>query len=118
MPQLLMTTKLTLISPMKTTTPSRTNKKKNVLFIIGDWNAKVGSQEILGITGKSGLGVQNEAGQRPTVLSRDHADHSKHNFPTTQEMTLHMDITRYLVNMKIRLTMFFVVKDGKTPHNQ
>ena len=36
--------------------------KKDVLVIIGDWNAKVGSQEILGITGKFGLGVQNEAG--------------------------------------------------------
>ena len=37
---------------------------KDVLFIIGDWNAKVGSQEIPGATGKFGLGVQNEAGQR------------------------------------------------------
>ena len=36
--------------------------KKNVLFIIGDWDAKVGSQEIPGVTGKLGLGVQNEAG--------------------------------------------------------
>ena len=38
--------------------------KKDVLFIIGDWNAKVGSQEIPGVTGKFGLGVENEAGQR------------------------------------------------------
>ena len=38
--------------------------KKDVLFIIGDWNGKVGNQEILGVTGKFGLGVQNEAGQR------------------------------------------------------
>ena len=38
--------------------------KKDVLFIIGDWNAKVGSQELPGLTGKFGLGVQNEAGQR------------------------------------------------------
>ena len=38
--------------------------KKDVLFIIGDWNAKVGSQEIPGVTGKFGLGVQNEEGQR------------------------------------------------------
>ena len=37
---------------------------KHVFFIIGDWNAKVGSQEIPGVTGKFGLGVQNEAGQR------------------------------------------------------
>ena len=40
--------------------------KKDVTFIIGDWNAKVGSQEIPGVTGKFGLGVQNEAGQRLT----------------------------------------------------
>ena len=39
---------------------------KDVLFIIGDWNAKVGRQEILGVTGKFDLGVQNEAGQRLT----------------------------------------------------
>ena len=38
--------------------------KKDVLFILGDWNAKVGSQETPGVTGKFGLGVQNEAGQR------------------------------------------------------
>ena len=38
--------------------------KKDVLFIIGDWNAKVGSQETLGVTGKFGLGIWNEAGQR------------------------------------------------------
>ena len=40
--------------------------KKDMFFIIGNWNAKVGSQEIPGITGKCGLGVQNEAGQRLT----------------------------------------------------
>ena len=38
--------------------------KKDVLFFIGDWNAKVGSQETPGVTGKFGLGIQNEAGQR------------------------------------------------------
>ena len=38
--------------------------KKDVLFIIGDWNGKVGSQEIPGVTGKFGLGIRNEAGQR------------------------------------------------------
>ena len=69
--------------------------KTNVLFIIGDWNAKVGSQEIPGVTGKFGLGVQNEAGQRLTrVLPRERTGHSKYPFPTTQETTLHMDITR------------------------
>ena len=40
--------------------------KKGVLFIIGNWNAKVGNQEIPGVTGKFGLGVQNESGQRLT----------------------------------------------------
>ena len=59
----------------------------------GDWNAKVGSQEIPGVTGKFGRGVQNEAGQRLTVLPREHTGHSKHPLPTTQEKTLHMDIT-------------------------
>ena len=39
---------------------------KDVLFIIGDWNVKLGSQETPGVTGKFGLGVKNEAGQRPT----------------------------------------------------
>ena len=43
---------------------------KNVLFIIGDWNTKVGSQEIPGVTGKFGLGVNNEAGQRLTEFSK------------------------------------------------
>ena len=38
--------------------------KKDILFIVGDWNAKVGSQETPGVTGKLGLGIQNEAGQR------------------------------------------------------
>ena len=69
--------------------------KKDVLFIIGDWNAKVGSQETPGVTGKFGLGVQNEAGQRLIeFLSRERTGHSKHPLPTTQEMTLHIDITR------------------------
>ena len=45
--------------------------KKGVLFIIGDWNAKVGSQETPGVTGKFGLGVQNEAGQRLTEFCQD-----------------------------------------------
>ena len=69
--------------------------KKDALFIIGDWNAKVGSQETPGVTGKFGLGMQNEAGQRLIVLPRKRTGHSKHPLPTTQEKTLHMDITRW-----------------------
>ena len=45
--------------------------KKDVLFIIGGWNAKVGSQETPGVMGKFGLGVQNEAGRRLVVLPRE-----------------------------------------------
>ena len=71
--------------------------KKDVLFIIGDWNAKVVSQGIPGVTGKFGLGVQNEAGQRLTVLPREHTDHNKHPLSTIQEKTLHMDITRWSI---------------------
>ena len=56
-------------------------QKKDVLFIIGNWNAKVGSQKIPEVTGKFGLGVQNEAGQWLTrVLSRKYTGHSKHPF--------------------------------------
>ena len=47
--------------------------KKDVLFIIGDWNAKVGSQELPGVTGKFSLGVQNEAGQRLTEFYQENA---------------------------------------------
>ena len=47
--------------------------KKDVLFIIGEWNAKVGSQEIPGVTGKIGPGVWNEAGQRLTELCQENA---------------------------------------------
>ena len=70
--------------------------KKDVLFIIGDWNAQVGSQETPGVTGKFGLDIRNEAEQRLIrVLPREHIGHSKHPLPTTQEKTLHMDITRW-----------------------
>ena len=69
--------------------------KKDVLFIIGNWNAKLGSQETPGITGKFGLGVQNEARQRLIEFAKRITGHSKQPLPTTQEKTLHMDITRW-----------------------
>ena len=68
--------------------------KKDVLFIIGDWNTKAGSQEIAGVTGKFGLGVRNEAGQRLIEFCQEF---SKHPLPTTQEKTLNMDITRWSI---------------------
>ena len=62
-------------------------QEKDVLIIIGDWNAKVGSQEISEVTGKFGLGVQNEAGQRLTdgyiKTTRECTAHSKQSLPTT-----------------------------------
>ena len=78
----------------RSTRPFRT-PKKDVLFIIGDWTAKVGSQEIPGVTGKFGLGIWNEAEQRLIEFCQENAGHSKHLLPTTQEKTLHMDITRW-----------------------
>ena len=47
--------------------------KKDVLFVIGDWNAKVGSQETPGVTGKIGLGVQNDGGQRLTDFCQENS---------------------------------------------
>ena len=69
---------------------------KDVLFVIGDWNAKVGSQDTPRVTGKFGLGVQNEAGQGLIEFCQENAlVINKHPLPTTQEKTLHMDITRW-----------------------
>ena len=90
--------------------------KKDVLFILGDWNAKVGSQETHGLKGY--LEMQNKAGQRLIrVLPRERTGHSKHPLPTTREKTLHMDITRWSIT-KIRLIIFFTVKDGEARYSQ
>ena len=72
--------------------------QKDVLFIVEDWNAKVGSQEIPGVTGKFVLGVQNEARQRLIEFCQENAlVIEKHPLPTTQGKTLHMDITKYSI---------------------
>ena len=71
--------------------------QNDVLFIIGDWNAKIGSQEIPRITGKFGLGVKNEEGQRLTMFCQECSGHNKHPILTTQDMTLHMVITRWSI---------------------
>ena len=74
MPQPLMTKKLRLNGSMKDLEDFlELTPKKDVLFIMGDWNAKVGTQEIPGVTGKFGLGVQNEAGQRLTKFCQENA---------------------------------------------
>ena len=68
--------------------------KKDVLFIIGDWNAKVGSQETPGVTGKFGLGIQNEAGQRVIEFFQKNALVIANTLFQQHEKTLHMDVTR------------------------
>ena len=71
--------------------------KKDVLFIIEDWKAKIGNQETPGVARNFGLGVQNEAGQKLIVLPRECTGHSKHPLPATKERTLHMDITKWSI---------------------
>ena len=90
--------------------------RKYVLFIMGAWNAKVGSQETPGVKGKFGLGTRNEAGQTLTVLPRKCTGHSKHPLPTTQEKILHGH--HQMVNTKIRLIIFFAAKDGEALYSQ
>jgi len=71
-----------------------TLKKTDVLFIIGDWNAKVGSLEIPGVTVKFGLGVQNEAGQRLIEFCQENALVIANNTLFQQHKTLQMNFTR------------------------
>ena len=69
--------------------------KKDVLFIIGDWNAKVGSQETPGVTGKFDLGVQNEAGQRLIEFCQENALVITNTPFQQHKRRLYMDITRW-----------------------
>ena len=67
---------------------------KDVLFIIRDWNAKVGNQETPGVTGKFGLGLQNEAGQRLIEFCQENTRVIANTLFQPQK-TLHVDITRW-----------------------
>ena len=78
---------------------------------MGDRNAKVRSQETLGVTGNCGLVVQNEA-ETNRVLTRKCTGHRKHPLPTTQEKTLQHG-HHQMVNTEIRLIIFFQPKMGK-----
>ena len=70
--------------------------KKDVLFFIEDWNAKVEGQETPGVTGKFGLGIRNEAGQRLIEFCQQNTlVIANTSLSTTQEKSLHMDITRW-----------------------
>ena len=81
--------------------------KKDV-FIIGDWNAKVGSQETPRVSGKFGLGVQNEAGQRLIGFCQENA--------LVIASTTHGH--HQMVNTEIKLIIFFAAKDGEALHSQ
>ena len=65
------------------------------MFITGDWNAKVGSQEIPGVIGKLGLGVQNEAGQRLTEFCQENALVIANTLFQQHKGKLHMDISKW-----------------------
>ena len=88
--------------------------KKDVLFIIGDWNAKVGSQETPGVAGKFGLRTWNEAGQRLTEFCQENTLTSSSK--NTGEDSAHGH--HQMVNSEIRLILFFAAKDGEALHIQ
>ena len=69
--------------------------KKDVLFIMGEWSETAGNQEIPGITGIFGLGVQNEAGQWLTEFCQEKALVIENNLFQQHKRRLHMDITRW-----------------------
>ena len=91
--------------------------KKVVLFIIGDWNAKVGSQETPGVTSKFGLGMRNEAGQRLIEFCQENTLVIANTlFLNTREDSTHGH--HQMVNTKIRLITFFAAKDGEALYSQ
>ena len=120
MPQPLILKKLKLTGSMKTYKACRANTKKYVLFIIGDWNAKVGSQEMLVVTGKFGLGVQNKAGQRLIEFRQENSLviantlFQQHPLPREDSMSGH----HQMANTQIRLITFFAAKDGEAVYSQ
>ena len=94
-----------------------TTPKKDVLFIIGDWNAKVGSQETPGVTGKFGLGVQNEARQRLTEFCQENALVIANTLSNnTREDSTHGH--HQMVHTESRLIKIFAAKDGEALHSQ
>ena len=90
--------------------------KKDVLFIIGDWNIKIGSQEIPGVTGKFDLWV-NEAGQRLIEFCQDNVLVIANTlFQHTRQDSTHGH--HQMVNNKIRLIIVFAAKDGEALYSQ
>ena len=89
--------------------------QKDVLFIIGDWNAKAGSQETPGVTGKFGLGIWNEAGQRLIEFCQENALQTPSSNNTREDST---HGHHQMDNTKIRLIIFFAARDGEALYSQ
>ena len=86
-------------------------------FIIGDWNAKVGSQETPGVTCKFGLGVRNEAGQRLIEFCQENALVIANTFSiSTREDSTHGH--HQMANTEMKLIIFFAAKDGEALYSQ
>ena len=94
--------------------PSRTNTQKRCPFHHRDWNAKVGSQETPRVTGKFGLGIQNEAGQRLIEFCQENALVITKTLFQQHKRRLH----HQMADTKIRLIIFFAAKDGEALYNQ
>ena len=90
---------------------SDTTEPLHFTFIIGDWNAKGGSQETPGVTGKFGLGVQNEAGQRLIEFCQENALVIANTLFQQHKRRLHMDFTRR--SNQNQIVIFFAAKDGE-----
>ena len=90
---------------------SELTPKKDVFFIIGDWNAKVGSQETPGVKGKFGLGVQKEAGQMLIEFCQANGLVIANTLFQQHKRRLHR--ASLDVNTEIRLIIFFVAKNGE-----
>ena len=109
--------KLKLNGFMKTYKTFRTNTQKRCPFHYMDWNAKVGSQETPGVTGKFGLGIQIEAGQRLIEFCQENALVIANTpFQNTREDSTHGH--HQMVNTEIRMIIFFAAKDGKALYSQ
>ena len=92
--------------------------KKDVLFIVGDWNEKVGSWEIPRVTGKFGLGVKNEAGQRLIEFCQENALVIANTLFQQHKRQIYIRGHHQMVNTEIRLIRFFAAEDGEALYTQ
>ena len=95
--------------------------KKDVFFITGTWNAKVESQQMPGVTGKFGRGIQNEAGQRLIEFCQENSLVTANTLFQQHKRRLHMDITRWsilksdlLYSLQPKIQQLYTVSKNKT----